>query len=591
MRIAIPRLVADRTLSRTRSLAVAPALVTAAAVAALTALGAVFRLTLLGGRSVWLDEAFSIFIGRLPMAETLRQVIETDAHPPLYYLALNLWMAGGSDEAHVRLLSALFSIACIPLMYLVAASLYQDRRAGWIAAAVLAFSPFHIRYAQEARMYSMLVFFILLSAFCFVVAIRQRSGVAWGGFAAATTLALYTDYGAMWYAAALALFYLLSFRRLRGGWAGWTLSHAAIGVLYLPWFPTLLRQTRRVAESFWLPAPTFHAVLGAFQDFHSLNFPWLEATALYGAAMLVLAYAVPERQGWERRLFTFWLFAPVAISALLSLRQPIFLSRNLIAASLGYYLLVTGVIWRFRSGRATAFLLLPLLAMNLVSQARTAGIQDGEDWRAAAAFVAEDAANIPERFLVFVPGYAELPFDYYFDRYAMLHESQGYPRNELLLHPDAQQRVSDPVALLEGRPFVWLVMRDAERVDPEPLVKRWLDTNGYYRMGDVELEKLTVIAYFHWESVAPWSPHPEDGFLVEFCRSQESRRSLACPPPRGAPSNVRYHRVNPGETLSWIALRYGSTLEAMVKANGLVNPNRIRVGQELIIPVFEEDPP
>ncbi len=47
---------------------------------------------------------------------------------------------------------------------------------------------------------------------------------------------------------------------------------------------------------------------------------------------------------------------------------------------------------------------------------------------------------------------------------------------------------------------------------------------------------------------------------------------------------ARAHIVQPGETLHSIALRYGLTVTALARANGLANPARIRVGQVLTIP-------
>lgn len=44
------------------------------------------------------------------------------------------------------------------------------------------------------------------------------------------------------------------------------------------------------------------------------------------------------------------------------------------------------------------------------------------------------------------------------------------------------------------------------------------------------------------------------------------------------------HVVEPGENLSVIASRYGTTVEAIVQANGIANPNLIYVGQRLTIP-------
>jgi LysM repeat protein len=53
-----------------------------------------------------------------------------------------------------------------------------------------------------------------------------------------------------------------------------------------------------------------------------------------------------------------------------------------------------------------------------------------------------------------------------------------------------------------------------------------------------------------------------------------------------------YHIVKPGENLSQIAAYYGVTVQAIVQANNLWNPNYIYVGQYLLIPVpCEPSPP
>jgi len=53
------------------------------------------------------------------------------------------------------------------------------------------------------------------------------------------------------------------------------------------------------------------------------------------------------------------------------------------------------------------------------------------------------------------------------------------------------------------------------------------------------------------------------------------------PPPAGGPT---IHIVQPGENLFRISLRYGTTVDAIAKANNIVNPWFIYVGQELKIP-------
>jgi putative chitinase len=52
------------------------------------------------------------------------------------------------------------------------------------------------------------------------------------------------------------------------------------------------------------------------------------------------------------------------------------------------------------------------------------------------------------------------------------------------------------------------------------------------------------------------------------------------PPASGATTHI----VQPGENVFRIALRYGTTVEAIAQANGIANPRLIYVGQQLTIP-------
>jgi uncharacterized membrane protein len=453
------------------------------ALAGLTILGAALRLYGIGDKSLWLDEAFSVILAQRSVGEVLRQIVLTDTHPPLYYLALHAWVALGASEAVVRSLSALWSIASIPLMYLVGKALYDDRRAGLLAAGILAFSPFQIWYAQEARMYAMLTFLVLASAYFFIRALRRNAWMDWLGFVLATVLALYTDNGGVWYVIAIGLFFLASLRRFRDRAPRWFASQFAIAVLYLPWIPFFLLQTRRVVENFWLAPPTVRAVVETLVDFQSLNFPWLAVSILYLTGALVWAYIIPTWQGWSRRLLTFWLVVPLTLSLLLSLRQPIFLSRNLIAASLALYLLLAGAIWHFGSHRMSGLFLLPLLAMNLLSIGYNTWFEAKEDWRSAAAYMAQQAAaegaqTGSQPLLVFAPGFGELPFSYYFEPHGVAVGTLGHPQQETLLHPQPVTEAETEAAIL-ARPSLWLIVREEETSDVSAAIRQWLGAQGY----------------------------------------------------------------------------------------------------------------
>jgi len=54
--------------------------------------------------------------------------------------------------------------------------------------------------------------------------------------------------------------------------------------------------------------------------------------------------------------------------------------------------------------------------------------------------------------------------------------------------------------------------------------------------------------------------------------------------PAAAPSSSAVHVVQRGENLYRISLRYGTTIQALASANGIINTNQVYVGQRLTIP-------
>jgi len=124
---------------------------------AIVALGGFLRFYQIGSKGLWLDESFSVWLGWQPVGEMLGWLVNIDQHPPLYYTLLHFWMILGDDAATVRGLSALCGTLTIPVVYLLGRCLADnDSKVGLLAALILAVSPFHVRFAQETRMYTLL---------------------------------------------------------------------------------------------------------------------------------------------------------------------------------------------------------------------------------------------------------------------------------------------------------------------------------------------------------------------------------------------------------------------------------------------------
>ena len=140
---------------------------------AVVAVAAALRLYGLGDESLWTDELVTVeFVVEMTPLELLVQLPQVQPHLPLYYLLLEGWigLVGGSPIS-MRLLSAVLGIAAVVVMYLVGRRLV-DHQVGLVAAALLAVSRFHIYYAQEVRMYSLLTVLTLVS-FYWLIRLRE----------------------------------------------------------------------------------------------------------------------------------------------------------------------------------------------------------------------------------------------------------------------------------------------------------------------------------------------------------------------------------------------------------------------------------
>ena len=96
----------------------------------------------------------------------------------------------GAGEAGLRSLSALAGTAVIPITYLCGRELVS-RRAGLVAAALAAVSPFMIWYSQEAREYMLLAALCGVSLCCSPARCgtpSRRTCVWWAVFSALAVL-------------------------------------------------------------------------------------------------------------------------------------------------------------------------------------------------------------------------------------------------------------------------------------------------------------------------------------------------------------------------------------------------------------------
>jgi mannosyltransferase len=203
----------------------------------LTLLGALLRFPTLDGQSFWLDELVTASLLDRGLGDVLREVPRSEASPYVYYFVAWFWSSMfGLGEVGLRSLSALAGTATVPVAY-GAGAVLVSRRAGLVAAALVATSPFLVWYSQEARSYALFALFGATSVLAFGLALRgDRRWLA--GWCVVSALTVATHYFGLFLVGAEVVWLLVRLRpRLPA-----VLASVVPGATLLAHLPVLLDQ-------------------------------------------------------------------------------------------------------------------------------------------------------------------------------------------------------------------------------------------------------------------------------------------------------------------------------------------------------------
>ena len=218
---------------------------------------------------LWLDEALTVNIARLPVHD-IPAYLKRDGAPPLYYVLLHYWTgAFGTSDVSVRSLAGLFGIATIPLAWLAGERL-GGRTAAWAAMLLVATSPFAVRYDTETRMYSLVALLTLLGFLALDRTLRAPRAGNLVAVAAVTGLLLYTHYWSIYLLGTTMMWLVFQAWRGRPEWrrgARSALVAAVVGCFtFLPWVPIFFFQSEHTGTPWATPA-SFAAMVNAVASF------------------------------------------------------------------------------------------------------------------------------------------------------------------------------------------------------------------------------------------------------------------------------------------------------------------------------------
>ncbi len=118
---------------------------------------------------------------------------ENSDNLPLYFILLRFWTdLVGESITTVRGFSAVLSVLALPCLYWLCLELFESSVTGIIAVMLMSVSPFHLLYAQEARMYSAWALLVLLSSITLLRAIKFNNTRKWLEYALTACLGMAT---------------------------------------------------------------------------------------------------------------------------------------------------------------------------------------------------------------------------------------------------------------------------------------------------------------------------------------------------------------------------------------------------------------
>ncbi|ARV62394.1 hypothetical protein BZZ01_30545 [Nostocales cyanobacterium HT-58-2] len=212
-------------------------------------------------------EAFARFQRLHPnksLGDTFKSLaIEAPHHPPLYYFVARLWaQIFGASVTAIRSLSVVISLLVFPCVYWLCRELFNvPFSVPFIAIALIAISPIHLIYAQQAQEYILWVVTILLCSASLLQALQLESKrrvpdrtLTWGIYTVTLALSLYTSLLSGFVAVAHGVYVVTTtgFRWTKTIKA-YTLASLTSFLIFTPWIlvilVNLLQFQRKTAET------------------------------------------------------------------------------------------------------------------------------------------------------------------------------------------------------------------------------------------------------------------------------------------------------------------------------------------------------
>jgi len=213
-------------------------------------------------QSLWLDEAVQVWASKLPLTSYFNSFLATDFNPPLYYLFLHQWIKfAGSSEIAVRLPSVVFGVLSVFVFYKIINLIKLSDNSKKLSVLLLATSPLHVYYSQEARPYILASLGFLISIYSLLRLKRQENDQNFALLIFGLIISFFTHYMTI-LALPFFLYYLLKLYKINRN-KKYIYLFGLLSVVFILYFPILNKQLK-ISYIFFERYPVWNKVIGGF---------------------------------------------------------------------------------------------------------------------------------------------------------------------------------------------------------------------------------------------------------------------------------------------------------------------------------------
>jgi len=303
-------------------------------------------------QSLWRDEAFTYSLSQQGFGKILFYTAK-DFNPPLYYLLIKIWVyLFGKSEIALRSVSLIFYMATLFVVFLILSELFRiGLKKKFIYLLYVAINPVLVFYAFEARMYSMLAFFV---AFSFFLLIKKNSRL----YIIAVILGLYTHYFMIFVWLGQVIYLKVYPSREKRHW----LYYAIPIMVFLPWaLFVLFQKNSSVYDPFWISLPQIQNLLNlpiifltGVKESLLLPYTYLSVIVCIVISLIVIRLSKMRiRPYYEKRsnliLLVIWAFFTPIIVFMVSFIKPLFLIRYFVFSVFGFLILMIYILERVKN--------------------------------------------------------------------------------------------------------------------------------------------------------------------------------------------------------------------------------------------------